>query len=181
MLTHGESISLHHLTPSPSLLFASPNHPWWYYSDWEGLGVCVRVEIGSKDVANKKFVLADLANKVKHENGRLIAKRKFVSIEELPDSAKEVVESVKAISDGKRKRGKQLAELAETSLLNVLRAVTPIDLGIPMLDAKGKKRRIDVDGDAVGSAAGEAAHTSKKEKKKKSKKEKVKEGESGKD
>jgi hypothetical protein len=138
----------------------------------------VRVEIGSKDVANKKFVLADLANKVKHENGRLIAKRTFVTIEELADSAKAVVESVKVVVDGKRKRGKQLTELAETSLLNVLRAVTPIDLGIPMLDAKGKKRKIDVGGNVAdgASAAGaeEANLAIKKEMKKKKKKKKSK-------
>ena len=116
-----------------------PHHT--YIADWEELGHCVRVEIGAKEAAKKQFVLADNFNKVKHENGRLIAKRKFVTLEQLPESAKEVIEAVKAGAEGKEKRGTKLPDMQGTTLLDALKAITPQNIAAAAAGKKDKKKR----------------------------------------
>lgn len=48
----------------------------------------MRVEIGPKDVAKGLFIVADLANKVKHPTGRMIANRKSVPLDQIAEVAK---------------------------------------------------------------------------------------------
>ena len=150
MFVKKNPLSTRHLVLHPCSFLASPTDrcttvmqcgPCILIADWESLGLCVRVEIGSKDVAKKQFVLADLANKVKHENGRLIAKREFVTLEQLPERAKEVVAAVKAAAGGKEKRGTRLPEMQGTTLLDALRAITPQDIAAAgKKDGKKRKR-----------------------------------------
>ena len=53
----------------------APNKKFEY---WEQRGVTTRVEIGARDVSRNQYIVADTANKVKHETGRMIAKRESV-------------------------------------------------------------------------------------------------------
>lgn len=86
-------------------------------------------------------MLADNFNKVKHENGRLIAKRKCVTLEQLPESAKEVIEAVKAGAEGKEKRGTKLPDMQGTTLLDALKAITPQNIAAAAAGKKDKKKR----------------------------------------
>jgi prolyl-tRNA synthetase len=51
------------------------NSPGWKFSQWEMMGVPIRVEIGPRDMANRKVVL------VRRDNGEKIS----VAVEEAPD------------------------------------------------------------------------------------------------
>jgi hypothetical protein len=50
------------------------------------------VEIGARDVSRNQYIVADTANKVKHETGRMIAKREYVRLEDLVETVKATIE-----------------------------------------------------------------------------------------
>ena len=78
---------------------------------WESLGQNLRIEIGPKDVAKRTFIVADLANKVKHPTGRMIAKRSSLPLDQIAQAAAAAIASAEAKSGAKRKQGYQVPEL----------------------------------------------------------------------
>eukprot|EP00035_Acanthoeca_spectabilis_P038027 m.49525 g.49525 ORF g.49525 m.49525 type:complete len:254 (+) comp8963_c0_seq3:1566-2327(+) len=75
------------------------------YQEWEGKGVSIRVEIGAKELSTNTVVVADLVNKVRHSNGRMIASRTSVTLDKLAELVTGIAEQAK---QGKRRhKGKE--------------------------------------------------------------------------
>jgi prolyl-tRNA synthetase len=51
--------------------------------DWESKGVNIRVEIGAQELRSNTVVVADLVTKTQHANGRMIATRTSVTLDNL--------------------------------------------------------------------------------------------------
>eukprot|EP00041_Stephanoeca_diplocostata_P012009 m.199063 g.199063 ORF g.199063 m.199063 type:complete len:281 (-) comp18773_c0_seq4:52-894(-) len=63
---------------------------------WEGRRIHVWIEIGKKEVAAQSVLVADLVNKVRHPNGRMIAKKSTVHTDNVVARIQEIIKEGKA-------------------------------------------------------------------------------------
>eukprot|EP00039_Didymoeca_costata_P010571 m.142654 g.142654 ORF g.142654 m.142654 type:complete len:248 (-) comp14884_c0_seq5:192-935(-) len=98
----------------------SPSQKFQY---WESLDLLIRIEIGPKDVDAGEFIIADLANKIKHPNGRMIAKRTRVKIDSLVEETKIALSNAKLKGGNKKRKFDETPEVKgdpEQALLGLL-------------------------------------------------------------